>query len=254
MILRDLLQELRHNILHDRSHRVEGDSDLLWDDETLVRYIDEAQRRLARQGLVIRDGRTPETCHVQLAENITTYDLHPSVIAVLSARYATDDRDLVRVGHALLNRYQDTTQGLQLAAHYASLPPGKVLAFSTDEEISSTETDSFDAPVMRVYPAPSADFVGTLYLRVVRMPLQRLSVHDMDAVPEVPSDFHLPMLDWAAYLALRVADVDAGLPRRAQEFRAMFEMTVVEARKAAMRKMFAPQGWGFGRGGWVWER
>jgi hypothetical protein len=28
---------------------------------------------------------------------------------------------------------------------------------------------------------------------------------------------------------------------------------VVEARKTAMRKLFAPTGWGFGRGGYVWD-
>lgn len=253
MTLRELLRELRENILHDRSHRVGGDSDLLWSDETLVRYIDEAQRRLARQGLVIRDAQTPEVCRVQLVENVRQYDLHPSVVAVVSARLEDSARDLVRVGHMFLNGYQPPDQHVHSVAAYADLPPGRVIAYSTDESISATETDSFDAPVLRVFPAPRADALVPVLLRVVRMPLDRLSVSNLDAVPEVPSDFHLPMLDWAAYLALRMADIDAGLPQRAAEFRASFELTVAEARKVALRKMFAPKGWGFGRGGWIWE-
>ena len=62
------------------------------------------------------------------------------------------------------------------------------------------------------------------------------------------------MLDWAAYLALRIVDVDAGMPSRANEFRASFEDHVKNARNSAMRKLFAPLQWGFGRNGFTWER
>jgi hypothetical protein len=48
MELSDLLDELRNNILYDRSDSVSGDPDQLWSDATLVRYINEAQRRFAK--------------------------------------------------------------------------------------------------------------------------------------------------------------------------------------------------------------
>ena len=60
------------------------------------------------------------------------------------------------------------------------------------------------------------------------------------------------MLDWAAYLALRIVDDDAGSARRALEFRASFDQHVKEARTLVMRKLFTPVEWGFGRGGFSW--
>jgi hypothetical protein len=60
------------------------------------------------------------------------------------------------------------------------------------------------------------------------------------------------MLDWAAYLALRIVDHDLGDPARAQEFKASFEDAAHKARLLALRKMFTPLQHGFGRGGWSW--
>ena len=41
-------------------------------------------------------------------------------------------------------------------------------------------------------------------------------------------------------------------PKRAADFANSFEVHVKEARNLAMRKMFTPQHWGFGRGGFSW--
>ena len=48
-------------------------------------------------------------------------------------------------------------------------------------------------------------------------------------------------------------DDSAGSPKRADEFRKMFETHVKAARNDVMRKMFAPIDWGFGRGGFNWS-
>ena len=100
MNLTELLQELRENILYDRSDRVAGADPFLWSDATLVRYINEAQRRFARQSLIIRDGSNNEATLVTLRDGVTEYALHPSVMGVLSARFAGDTADLARAGQA----------------------------------------------------------------------------------------------------------------------------------------------------------
>jgi hypothetical protein len=51
-------------------------------------------------------------------------------------------------------------------------------------------------------------------------------------------------------LALRIVDQDAGNRVRSADFAASFEAHVQDARKLVLRKLFAPTGWGFGRGGW----
>lgn len=253
MNLGELLDELRVNILNDRSDRVSGSSDYLWTDATLTRYINEAQRRFARKGLVIRDAKTPEVCEITLATGVTEYTLHPSVLAVISAKVTGDVVDLRRGGHAAFDTYQLPDTYFFDINQLATLPPDKPIAFSTDETLDEDDSGSFSAVTLRVYPAPSATYNGTkIKLRVVRLPLTALSANKQ--VPEIPEDHHLEMLDWAAYLALRIVDHDAGNPARAHEFRKMFEDHVMAARNSAMRKMFAPAGWGFGRNGFSWER
>jgi hypothetical protein len=106
---------------------------------------------------------------------------------------------------------------------------------------------------LRVIPVPDAAANGTIItMRVVRLPLDELTLTNQTAEPEIPDDYHIPMLDWAAYLALRIVDHDAGDPDRAKEFADAFEAHVKEARAEVLRKLFAPQPWGFGKGGWRW--
>lgn len=255
MTLGDLLTLLRESILNDRTDRTSGSSDYLWTDKTLCIYINEAQRRFARKSLILRDGTTDEATLVTLKAGVTTYPLHPAVISVMSAHSAAQESDLTRVGHTLFSAYRGPAEQWQDPAQYNGYRPGPTLAYSTDEAVNATDSDSFSQVSLRVYPTPTAAQDGTtLRLRVVRLPIERLSERALSATPELPEDHHIEMLDWAAYLALRIVDDDAGAPRRAAEFAQAFEVHVAAARKLAMQKMFAPTQWGFGRGGFTWER
>jgi hypothetical protein len=249
--LSELRDELRNNILYDRSDSVSGDPDQLWSDPTLTRYINEAYKRFAKRSLVIRDNTTPAVVNVTLDEGVTEYTLHASVLAVVSARVSDSAKDLVRTGHSVLNAYTSPDNNTWDLSLLEAMPPGAPLAFTTDETIGDASDTTQSAVVLRVYPEPDADADGTVVkLRTIRMPLADLS-GDTD-VPELPATHHLEMLDWAAYLALRIVDTDAGNPKRAAEFAQTFEAHVQAARSMVLRKLFAPQGWGFGRGGFSW--
>jgi hypothetical protein len=244
----DLLQTLREDILHDRSDQIAGASDYLWSDASLKRFINEAYYRFAREALCIRDG---STSFVTVASQ-TNYQLDPSVIAVISAKIATDQADLARAGHAAFATYHTPDAYFFDPTSLSALPPGKPVAYSTDEYLGVTDDGAVSAVVARLYPAPSAAYAGaTIQLRVVREPLTHLS--DPLDEPELPRAHHLEMLDWAAYLALRIVDHDAGDPGRAQEFRTSFEDAARKARLLALRKMFSPLQHGFGRNGWSWQ-
>lgn len=254
MNLQQLLNTLRHDILGDRSDRVEGTPDYLWSDNFLIMAINSAQRRFARRGLIIRDG-TSEATAVNLKTGVNEYPLHPSVLAVMSARLTGDNADLARASHAALDSYRVPDTYFWDPAQLAALPPGKPLAFATDEYLSTDDYDSMSVVTLRVYPTPTATYNGqTVNLRVVRMPLEDLTSANMQAVPEIPEDHHLEMLDYAAYLALRIVDHDAGNPMRGEQFKAAFEENVKLARDNAIRKMFQPLSWGFGRNGFSWTR
>lgn len=250
MTLQELLDELKLNILHDRSDRVDGTPDYLWSDETLIRYIDQAYRRFARRALCIRDN----TMSVTLQAGVSEYTLDASVLGIISAKYTGDVADLARAGHAQLDTYHMPDPYFFDPSQLSSMPPGKPLAYATDETIGLDDNDSTSAIVMRIFPVPSADYVQPVKLRVVRMPLEHLTSANMSAVPEIPEDHHLEILDWAAYLALRIVDVDGGMPALADKFKATFEESVALARNNTMRKLFTPLQWGFGRNAFSWER
>lgn len=254
MTLGDLLALLRESILNDRTDRTSGSSDYLWTDKTLCTFINEAQRKFAVGSFILRDATTTECCTITLVEGQSIYPVHPSVIAVMSAKSADRDIDLTRTGHTLFSAYRGPSERWMDPAGFTALPPGQTLAFSTDEALNDIDGDSFSQLSLRIYPKPTAAMAGTtLQLRVIRKPLYKLVESALGATPEIPEDHHIEMLDWAAYLALRIVDDDAGSPARAKEFAAQFNSSVTDARKLAMRKMFAPQGWGFGRGGFTWD-
>lgn len=255
MQLSDLLDELREGILHDTSDQIAGVSDKLWSDARLVRYIDEAQKRWSRLSFTLRDGKTPEVCEVILRTGVSNYDLHPSVLGVLSVRMDGDKADLPRAGHSQFNAYTMPDTYFFDPSALSAIPDGKPVAFSTDDYIVVDDDGEPNQISLRVYPAPSSTYnLVKLRLRVVRLPLNPLTTANLNAHPEVPSIHHMDMLDWAAYLALRKVDVDVLNPQIAATFKKTFEDNVKIAKRDLMRKVFTPAQWAFGRNGFSWEK
>jgi hypothetical protein len=250
--LQELLDELKQGILRDSSSILSGPADSLWSDEALVRYIDEAQMRLATIGLVLRDASTPAVTQVKLSAGKSGYTLHTSLLAIISARYEGDARDLIRTGHAALSAYTPPSGALTFDPEMADLPPGKPVAWASDEQLD-IKSGLSGIMHLRVYPEPTAEYTGTVYLRTIRKPLAPLSLDNLEASPEVPEQYHLSLLDWAAYRALRNIDSDVGNISGAKNFREPFDELVRQARRDTLRKLFAPTSWGFGRSGFVWD-
>lgn len=256
MRLRELLHELQHNMLHDRSDEISGSSDQLWDKQTLTRYLNEAQDEFCRRTEVIRDGTTPEVCQIKIVPGQDMYPLHPSVIGVMSVKNMGDNTDLARSGHSSLQTYYTPSTYFFNPNDLSNLPPGKPLAYSTDEGMTANEEGSMEVINLRVYPMVGAGYGSTLGLRVVRRAIRRLHLDNLDGVPEIPSSYHMKLLDYAGYLAIRYADLDvAGVDQlvRMRDFNATFDRTCTQVITDLKRKMFAPTTWGFGRNGWSYQ-
>jgi hypothetical protein len=245
--LGELLDELRTNLLRDASTLKSGPPDSYWSDEALVRYIDEAHRRFARRSFCIRDFTTPEVTQVSLESGVTLYRLHPSILRVQSARVEGATSDLVRSTHPVQfsgnNPYTDSVD-------VVGTPAGdRPQRFSTDE---GTDVEDEYQVCMYLDPPPGTSQVGKLVgLRVIRLPLNPLTLTKTDAVPEIPEDWHIDMLEWAAYRALRNWDVDAEDRKKAEDHKERFEDAVKECLKETQhRKMFQPATWAFGQHGW----
>jgi hypothetical protein len=249
MNLEELLSELRENLLRDNAELASGPDDHLWSDETLVRYINDAQQRFARKTLSLRDASTPEVTQVTLATGVSSYVLHSSVLAVVSGRYDVQTADLVRVGRARINVISKQDPAWFDPATAAQLNPGTPIAFSTDETL---DVDT-KAVTLTVYPAPSASEAGKLvYIRVARLPLDRFTLDTMDMDCELDEDHQLDMLEWAAYRALRTSDID-GHSAAAADHEKRFTDAIAEALRDIRRKMSAPIRFEFGQNGFTWD-
>lgn len=253
MKARELLHILRHGILNDRSNNVGASSDRLWDDELLITYMNEAYRRMAVEGMMLRDAVTPEVTQVSMVAGQRDYALHEAVVSVLSVRPANSQFDLTRADHPTLSSAPSINERLWDPEITSNVQPSAPRAFTTDEGMQDMSSGSLEQITLRLLPVPGRAQQGEiLQMRVIRKPLVMFSSGWMEMTPELPAEWQIPMLDWAAYLALRIVDDDGGSPARAAEFMANFETNVTKARNQILGKLNQGTGWQFGRGGFTW--
>ncbi len=252
MNLSDQLGELRNNILRDRSDIIAGDTDSLWSDETLLRYIGDAERRFCRRTLILRDGTTPECVRVRVRSGVSSYALHRSVIAVISARFDTNQYDLQRSGHAIVVDSKPAEfLSFDPSVEYTT-PPGAPQAYYTDETLVYNRQGRV---TLNLFPVPSASEDNKiLYLRTVRVPMSTYSMNELELESEVPEDYQLDVLEWAAYRAQLGFDGDAGAPTSADAHKTAFDEAIKEAIREMKRKMFAETGFRYGANGFSWLR
>jgi hypothetical protein len=248
----DKLSELRFNILRDRSDIIAGDTDSLWSDETLLRYIKLGERRFARQVMCLRDSTTAQVTQVKLKNGVQDYPLHASVFAVLSARYDTDTFDIQRSGHGILKQaISPDFLSFDPSIQYNN-PPGRPIAYNTDETLVYAGAGRV---TLSIFPLPTLDQDGKfLYLRVLRVPLTLYDTDHLADESEIPEDYELDPLQWAAYLAVSTHDGDADSPPDADKHKKAFEESVTNAVRETKRKLFSNMNFRFGMSGFAWTR
>ena len=258
MNLGQLLTHLRVNILRDSSQQVAGSSDYLWTDQTLVDYINEAQDEIARATKCLRDAVTAEICQFTTVNNQEFYQVDDRVISILSVRMAGDQADLARAGHADLDAYIQPSTYFFDPSNLSNLPPGKPLAWTSDEGVYAGDEGSMSAIQLRLYPIPAIPYAGIVgSMRVARLPLTPMVLANPTASPEIPRNYHMKLLDYAAYLALRGADLDVAggdAMGRAKYFKASFDNWVMNLKQDMQSRMFRPAQWAFGRNGFSYDQ
>lgn len=224
MKLGDLVAELRENILRDTSDAVNSNpSNYLLSDKSLVRYINEAQQKFATRTLCLRDESTAEICNIAMVEGQVAYDLDPRVVAVYSLASPDNKLHLQRTTYANMVSAPDVPRG---DYRFTQADNGRPRLFYTDRETGR----------LGVYPAPDAEHSGvSLIMRVGRLPLADLTPDNMDAVPEIPAQWHMDLLEYAAWRALRNHDSDLENLQKASAHKKAFEDVVLLLEREAKR-------------------
>lgn len=252
MILGDQLTELRSNVLRDRSDLVAGESDSLWSDETLLSYIQDAERRFARETLCLRDATTAKFTRITLRQAVKNYPLDESVFAVVSARPAGRDYDLQRTGHALVQSRDVDTSLTFDPAEASTLQPGPPLGCYTDE--TAVYGQQFKV-TLTIFPEPDLASDGLVVnLRVIRIPCGGYTLKDLKRDSEIPLDYQFDVLQWAAYRAKQNNDADIGATPNADTHKQAFEEAILRCKRDMRRRMHVPTGVRYGRNGFTWGR
>lgn len=227
MKAKDLLSELRDNILRDRSTAVRPSAeDNLWSDAALMRYINEGYNRFARKALAIRDASTPEVTQLTLQSGVASYPLDRRVVEVYHGE--VNGTEVVSSSHPS-TRGWPAAVALQPARN-AVVAPGRPRLFVVDETNRT----------LRLVPAPNADFAGaTLQLTVARLPMKPLTLAENNE-PEIDEDFHLELLEWAAWRALRNHDVDGENMAKASAHKTQFNAAVDDYKRHMKRLLRRP--------------
>lgn len=242
----ELLEHITGPMLDDRADLLEGASDQLFKDETVLRYLNEAERKLSRDAWVIEDLLTPTVTQIQLQENVNNYPFHKSILFVKAVRLSDSDIDLIRVGYNDNRIYPDTQL---MDPDFWDInttlveTPGRPQRFSTD----------LGTRIIRIRRKPDAVAAPLkLMLSVVRMPLVPMTLDEPDKEPEVPEEHHLELAKYAAGSCMaNTADIDAGLRTLGNKWVAEFNERCAIAKRDRQRRQqsmpqFRFQGWGRG--------
>lgn len=242
----DLKELLAHiggpSMLDDRVEQLSGEADELFSDETIVRHLNEGQRRLCREAWVLEDTKTPAVCDVNLIAGQTDYVVHPSILGIKYIRLSDSDADLLRVN------YEDNR-----------LHAGEVLRDPEFWDVNSVLAETAGRPsrwsadigtkTIRVRAKPDTDAAALkLKLAVVRMPIKELSAARLSESPEVPPEYHMDLAEYAAGKCLASANVDAELKIQGRSWVKGFNERIDAAKKDRIRFQEAKPQWRFG--GW----
>jgi len=223
----DLLEYTAEEYLDDRTALLDGEPDVLWSDKTLVRYFNEAQRRLCRRAWSLIDLGHPQAGVIVLATGKTIYNLHKSVLRVYSARLESDTLPLSRSTDDRLAGYRTVDPDFFDVNQPAAFTPGAPLVFTTDT----------GTRLLHIEPAPAAAQNGSrVLLKVARLPVCELTTDKPDESPEVAEEYHLDGLcKYAAGKALTHPNADASAKTEGRVLLKEFEDLVKEARQDRQR-------------------
>lgn len=219
----ELIDLVASDMLDDRKNLISGESDVLFPDSLIARYLAEAERTLCRRAWVLEDAGASAATRIQLAAGKGEYPVDKSVLFVKAVRLSDSDLDLVRVGYNG-NRVSSAIKDSEpWDVNYAYVEnPGRPSRYSTD----------VGTRVIRLRQKPdAASALLKLYLSVVRMPLAPISAENGSGTPEVAEEYHLDLALYAAGKCLNRPTVEAELRTLGRQWIKEFDERVAEARR-----------------------
>ena len=194
-------------------------SRLRWSNDELVRFINEAYRETAKRTLTIMD-----VVEIEVNNTDYLYDLPSNLLSIRRAKLNLGRFTLMEVSWKDVDALDSTWESRT----------GEPTDYMTDWIRGS----------LRLHPKPvTAD---TLTLNIYRYPTDLLTLDRWEQdTPELPEEYHYPLIYWAAHLAYLKDEPNTLDPDRAQYYDAKITNEVgpptdaysVERKKRAKRQL-----------------
>lgn len=216
MTLTDLLAELRTR-LDDSTCQP------LWTDAQLVGYLNDAVRQVCLRQRALTESINETVCQYALTVGQRQVKLHPSILAVRSARITdadTGDTDCA----SCTGCAHPSMQGVTLRYLQRRYPHWETV----DNGIPHYWLPDYQEGYLTL--SRPVECAGTLYLTVWRAPSddfdELLDVNDPTSEPAISEHWHLDLVDWAAYRAFNNKDGEETDDARASAAAAAFEAKI----------------------------
>lgn len=179
----------------------------LWGDESLHRWLNEAQDEAALRTRSLVDDSTPDVCTVQVVAGTAVYRLHPAIVVVRRYEYRRTDA-LPEV----LKRHTSTWMDRNFGGNWTAQGGRPWIV-----------VPNLNNRTFRLDRIPTSQDVGTIQLQVWRKPLEAERLEVPDDEPVLDEAFHLNLVHWVCHRAFLKRDAETHNPTASAEHLSLFE-------------------------------
>lgn len=197
----------------------------LWTNTELLRYLSEAQNEACERANLIIDESTVSVCQFPVLTGITGYSLSDKVLLVKRVSFGT----AATCAYPLVQR---TRSYLDQAHPGWGNHSGKPMAYICEDNGEITIVPPAFGTTGTDGVTSTSGTSGTAFLQVSRYPLNELSLTSTAGsgtaglgitYPEVPAQYHLKLLSWAARCAFLKNDSETFNLAKSEKYEAMFD-------------------------------
>lgn len=212
-LFRQRMDDLPGDIVDSNTSWQNDDDGLLWKNDEIVGYADEAQQELAHRKPIIDRSATPSITQIALAQDTPEFSYDTRILKIERIKWvetSSGDEYLLekKDPHWMDDRYVQWDR--ETNNSYTGTP-----CYFVDY------TDEYKVKIWRI-----PETAGTLYLTVHRLPINRLSWTTRNKLLEAQAQHQLELLDWMQYRAYLKRDAETENPELAQLHKNIFDERV----------------------------
>ena len=181
MLVKDIIESARLDYLDDLADPPN------WDDDSLLRKINEAQRQACNRANLIYDDATPKYTRITLVSGKAGYPLNPKLTVI---------EDIILNGKRIRKKTKENLDS-------------QVPWWRTDSGMLNKETYCLiQGRTLRFTPIPDAVDAGAIvYLETYRLPDEDLMT--LSDEPEIPEENHRDLIYWVLHECYKKQDSDS---------------------------------------------